>query len=508
MIAISYDGWDPAGLVRYLLGPGRYEEHINPRVIAGSRPPELLDPRPVTVMDGAPESVGLKAFDPAGLQALYTYLETGVREAGLPLRTPGPDSLFAGREGYVWHTPVRLAPEDPILDDQTWARIAHRLMRATGIDQAGCRWVAIRHGEDHIHLAAVLVHWRDGQWRRFYPGLWKRRLREEVRRIEREMGLRETADADRTATPALTKGEWRRAKRTGAEPARVWLRRRVSQLAATVTGAAEFDAGLRREGIMVRYRYDKQGDTVGYSVAAPWQASATGMVLYSGAKLAPELTWPKLLQRWTTTPSVETVPRQHHDRVSPQDRQAVLDEATRIVEDAAATIRAEPAHGAAIGWAAGEMLHAMARTAEFPAIGGFTAAAEQLGPATRTPHQVLPDRLALAGVSRHLRGLARRLASINAFPPPGRGSSATAQAQFTLALASLLAEIGAWYQNRDRAPQARAACQGTASLRRTPSRGSPATPMAVESQGHAPVSQRASRGPQPGTQWPRAPRRS
>jgi hypothetical protein len=27
-------GWYPAGLVRYLMGPGKHEEHVAPRVIA------------------------------------------------------------------------------------------------------------------------------------------------------------------------------------------------------------------------------------------------------------------------------------------------------------------------------------------------------------------------------------------------------------------------------------------------------------------------------------------
>jgi hypothetical protein len=37
-------GLELAGLIRYLYGPGRREEHIDPHIIAGYRPPEDLEP--------------------------------------------------------------------------------------------------------------------------------------------------------------------------------------------------------------------------------------------------------------------------------------------------------------------------------------------------------------------------------------------------------------------------------------------------------------------------------
>jgi hypothetical protein len=60
---------------------------------------------------------------------------------------------------YGWHCPVRAAPEDPILADAQWADIARRIMAAAGIapegDEEACRWVAVRHAGDHIHIAAT-----------------------------------------------------------------------------------------------------------------------------------------------------------------------------------------------------------------------------------------------------------------------------------------------------------------------------------------------------------------
>jgi hypothetical protein len=61
--------------------------------------------------------------------------------------------------GYVkpvWHCSVRAAPEDRLLSDAEWAQIAAQVMDRTGLapadDELGVRWVAVRHGSDHVHL--------------------------------------------------------------------------------------------------------------------------------------------------------------------------------------------------------------------------------------------------------------------------------------------------------------------------------------------------------------------
>ncbi|MCE0768757.1 hypothetical protein LWC35_38560 [Pseudonocardia kujensis] len=57
------------------------------------------------------------------------------------------------------------------LSDVEWASIARELLHDAGVathgDRGGPRWVAIRHAEDHIHIAAVLV--RQDTSSRFRP---------------------------------------------------------------------------------------------------------------------------------------------------------------------------------------------------------------------------------------------------------------------------------------------------------------------------------------------------
>ena len=107
-------GQDVAGLIRYLYGPGRREEHTDPHIIAGYRPPSDLEPP-------------LRANGSRDFRRL----------AGL-LRLPH-DVL--GKWGYakpVWHCSMRAAPEDRLLSDREWAQhrggcdAPHRAVPARG----------------------------------------------------------------------------------------------------------------------------------------------------------------------------------------------------------------------------------------------------------------------------------------------------------------------------------------------------------------------------------------
>ena len=71
-----------------------------------------------------------------------------------------------GFDRPVWHCAVRAAPQDRMLSDDEWAQIAGDIMHRTGVAPYGqeddaVRWVAVRHGDDHIHIVAMLAR-QDG----------------------------------------------------------------------------------------------------------------------------------------------------------------------------------------------------------------------------------------------------------------------------------------------------------------------------------------------------------
>jgi hypothetical protein len=122
--------------------------------------------------------------------------------------------------------------------------------------------------------------------------------------------LRRTAPRDRTAGSRPTRAESEKARRQGrSEPPRIALRRVVSAAAVASSEDQEFFGRLEQAGVVVRKRFSTRnpGQVTGYAVALPTDtAGSGGPVWYSGGKLAPDLTLPKLRHRWngqTTGPS-------------------------------------------------------------------------------------------------------------------------------------------------------------------------------------------------------------
>lgn len=501
MIAKVVRGYRPGLLVAYLFGPGRYEEHRNPRLVASwdgapflHQPPRL----PGVELDG--EVVEAGEFD-LDLRQLIATLTDPARAAGLPTRKPPPlpaelaQQLRSGaglgpaapswarrykldrrsgevvlRQGYVWHCPVRLAPGDPILTDAQWQHIAERLMRATGIHQAGCRWVAVRHADDHIHLMATLVSEHTG--REYEPYRDYLRLRAECRRLEREFRLTTTAPADRTAAPAPTRAERAKADRRGrTTTAREMLRQRVAHAAATTRDPEQFLAALRHAGLDPSLRLDTHGRPVGYSVALPGDRTSDGqLVRYAGKALAPDLTWPKLADRWhSLPPPPDDRPTRSPQEPLPAARRALLVSTTTLVNRAAAGVRAGTEDIDGVAHATAEVLTALGRATDGYAAGELNTAAGRYDRAARTPYRVVPTPL--GPLAADLRLAARQLATISRLSE--RGQERLALAALVLALGGLIAELAAWQHDQRRPHQAAAARTTAATLQTTESRQQP-----------------------------------
>ena len=287
MITKVVHGWRPAGLLAYLLGPGTAEVHRSPRVIASW---DGLD------SGWQPERAGPSEYD-LQLGPLVDALHAPAVAAGLPTRAPRNGS----KRGYVWHCSARLAGSDRTLDDVQWAEIARELLHGAGIaerdDPGGPRWVAIRHADDHIHIAAVLV--RQDTGRRFWPHHDYPKLRSTARAIEQRLGLTITAAADDTAARRPGRGETEKSSRQGRGPARPELRRAAQVAAIRAAGPEEFVAELRAMGYRAELRRGPSGDALGYRIGRAGDVTAAGQqIFYSGSKLAPDLSLPQLRRRW------------------------------------------------------------------------------------------------------------------------------------------------------------------------------------------------------------------
>jgi hypothetical protein len=461
-------GQDVAGLIRYLYGPGRREEHTDPHIIAGYRPPSDLEPR-------------LRANGSRDFRRL----------AGL-LRLPH-DVL--GKWGYakpVWHCSMRAAPEDRLLSDSEWAGIAADVMHRTGLCPRGeeddaVRWIAIRHGPDHIHLVAMLAR-QD----RVRPRIVNERyrIRDACLAAEQRYGLRSTALADRTAARRPSRAEAGKAARHGrSEPPRLTLRRHVSTAAAGAGSGEEFFARLDQAGILVRLRYSvtSPGQVTGYVVALPGDTARNGeSVWYGGGKLAADLSWPKLAQRWIR-------PARPDSPLSAAEADAMWEYAARTAADATARIRfctatGNPAAAADAASAASDALHVAAAALASRAL---CQAADSFDRAARQPYGRVPTPTSAGNQLRH----AARLIAAYAYLTGDRTLTPVVLLVRLAALAEAVAELR---ESQQRAAQAAAALRAARHLRTTTRPAPPARPPGRPATATVPSAPKSAR-PRPDT---------
>jgi hypothetical protein len=269
MIAKIGGGQDIAGLIRYLFDTKKAKDHTDPHLVVS--------------WDGfAPDPGHADDFD-ATRKLLVADLNLHVKQARRLGRAP---------EKHVWHCSIRAAETDRHLSDEEWADIARRVVAATGIapdgDPDGCRWVAVRHAPEHIHIAATKVradlrtarHWND------YLTADR-----ELAAIEKEYGLLRVVRGDRTAAKRPTRAEQEKARRAGQEktaPER--LRTTVRTAVAAASSMEEFVHILGHiDGVLFEVVYFPSGDVRGYKVALADDANRP--IWYSGSKLAPDLSF-------------------------------------------------------------------------------------------------------------------------------------------------------------------------------------------------------------------------
>ncbi|MEW2095109.1 relaxase/mobilization nuclease domain-containing protein [Streptomyces halstedii] len=310
MIAkIVKPGHNTRGVLNYLYRTGRAHDHTDPHLAAS--------------WDGFAPDPGR---DPdATLAQLTAALDLRVKQAG-----------DKAPKGHVWHCSIRAAPEDPHLTDAQWATIARRVLHTTSIAPAGdpdaCRWVAVRHADDHIHIVATKVR---GDLRP--PRNWNDYLRadNELAAIEKEYGLRRVVRGDRTAAQRPTRAEQEKALRTGhATTARERLRTTVRTAVTTATGTEEFFAILSGTGVLVDIQHFPSGDIRGYRVALPDDTNAKGEpVWFSGSTLAPDLSYPKISQRLTSTALAPTSRRSGGRRTAWQEVTDAVGQTPAVLDD-------------------------------------------------------------------------------------------------------------------------------------------------------------------------------
>ncbi|WP_054009815.1 relaxase/mobilization nuclease domain-containing protein [Arthrobacter sp. ERGS1:01] len=316
------------GLIRYLAGPGKVNEHTDIHLVCASD-------QIVSVLDG---------------QAL-----TGEAVALLGQEMNFPKSAFRPGElarDHVLHVSLALDPsqlgEAGVRDDEFWEKVSRRFIAQMSLDGADGkspnRWVAIRHGvstngNDHVHLAVSMIR-EDGTWWSDYKS--KFRSQQAARVIEKEFGLRILGQGVKTkgyAPGELLSVARRRAEAKYVQEAKLnplqvpWklldstarqhliaeqskieqprfeLARFIRASGAGAQSEGEYVRRLRGNGLLVRPYYAK-GSTeqvAGYSVALK-PVHGERPIWYGGGTLAKDLSLPSLRAGWSESDAALALP--------------------------------------------------------------------------------------------------------------------------------------------------------------------------------------------------------
>lgn len=328
MIPNIVTGGDTGGLMRYLVGPGRANEHENPHVIAGSRD--------IVRKWGDWETISVSQADELATRLDAYMHETGTFPTGKARRfNPATGQVEWNGEieaNHVWHCSLSLSPEEAALGDEVWGRIASDFMDEmgfTGSDgKAPCRWVAIHHGSaknggDHIHIAATIVREDGTKWNPWYD---QRKAQRACNTLEHRYGLlvvesREHARGSRCDSAAAQNA----AKRAGTSRTdRAVLEERLRAAATAAASEADFVRRARRLGVRLHPRFasGRTDIVVGYS-AALRNENGQQTRWWGGGRIARDLTLTQLRTRWQDTPSsaLEAVEawKGHYPKRAPYD---------------------------------------------------------------------------------------------------------------------------------------------------------------------------------------------
>jgi hypothetical protein len=301
----------PGPVLRYLVGPGKANEHTFPHLVAG---PEML-------------LAGYEGGELSRVQAdeLAAWIDAPRRRFGVSVTAPrtvqdpgtGERVEVGRREENVWHCSLSIAAGEGELGDERWQAVATEFAVAMGLTEADgkapCRWVAVHHGRsangnDHVHLVASTVREDGTRWEGRYRDHY--RAQAVCRGLEERHGLtRLTGPAAGICERGSTRAEINRAARVGADlTAPQELGQRVRAAALASTSEAEFVRRVRAEGIVIKPRYAKDTTdvVVGYRVALPAERNDGAWRFYGGGTLGRDLSLPRLRETWPT-PGTEHV---------------------------------------------------------------------------------------------------------------------------------------------------------------------------------------------------------
>ena len=324
MIGKIKKGHRMIGLINYLAGPGRSNEHANMHVVCSS---ELI----ATVSDGM-------SLDAQSTMSLG-------HEMNHPKKVYHPDN---NKRAQVFHVSLSLDATQGLKDDDFWDTMVREYLHGMEMDGSDgkppMRWTAIRHGvssngNDHVHIAVSMIR-EDGTWwnankdfarssttlramekkhalRVLGQGVKTRGYAEgELQSVARRRAMaKHTREANATQGMVpwsmldKTSREHLIAEQSHIEQPRFEVALKVRAAGAGSRSEAEYVRRLRGNSLLVRPYFAKGGteQVAGYSVALR-PSEGERPIWYGGGTLAKDLSLPSLRAGWPVDDKNEAIP--------------------------------------------------------------------------------------------------------------------------------------------------------------------------------------------------------
>lgn len=300
-----------AGLMNYLVGPGRANEHENQRLIGG-------DDRVTFAYAPGAELSKYGAFEIAELldaprrihgtevtKPVYAKDE----ESGQFLNDDDGKKIRVGsKDSHVWHCSLAVEEGYGKVPDELWGKIASSFVEKMGfVDPDGAkssRWAAVHHGaskngNDHIHLVVSMVR-EDGTKASTHNDFHRAQVA--CRELEVEYGLPRLESQEHGLGLAGEKpAERSRAERTGMVLSdKFELQRRLRAALATANSAEEYLRHAQDHGVHIAPSFKPGSNTEvrGYRVSFGHGKADSKAVWYAPSKIDRTLGWPDINQRF------------------------------------------------------------------------------------------------------------------------------------------------------------------------------------------------------------------
>lgn len=312
MIPHITKGSDLGGLMRYLVGPGRANEHSNPHVIGGDGFLQAWHGHDELDV-GAAADITAYLEEPRRLYEVQMMAKAWQQDPQSGARVPVLDEhgQQVWRDVNVWHCSLAL-PAREVLSAEQWEQVTREFADGMNLTDAGgrspVRWVAIHHGpskggNDHVHIAASMVREDGTRWEGRFRD-WPT-AQQVCRRLEQQHGLTPVLGGQYgTAMRGATRVELADQQRSGAAlTQREDLAHRVRAAAVASSSEAEWLRRVRGSGVVVMPRF-AEGST---DVVAGYRAALKGqdrLRFYGGGQLGRDLSLPRLRELWPA-PSLE-----------------------------------------------------------------------------------------------------------------------------------------------------------------------------------------------------------